>query len=113
MTRKQAVVIVLSTQPIVDPASGRQGMLQKEFTKVFPINTTLEELLQYAGTKSTNKVNITFESEEPEERPHSREEREEDEKGPEAEGERRGPGLDIVERTGGSPEEGPDREGSH
>lgn len=116
MTRKQATCILISSKPIFDP-QGRQGMIQQEFNKVFPIDTTLEEILQYAVGKHTNKVSITFESEEPEERrPHSREKRQEteDEQRPEeGDGERRDTSLNIVEGTGGSPEEGPDREGSH
>lgn len=62
--KKRAVLMTRSVQN----ATGPQGPMQKQIdlTKVFPLSTTLEEILGYCTEKGTNITQIIFESEAPE-----------------------------------------------
>lgn len=46
-------------------ASGQMGMTEVELTKVFNLDTTLDQLYQYCREKGAQKTAIIFEDEEP------------------------------------------------
>ena len=62
--KKRAVVITKAVQAVMTQAGPAQK--QMELTKVFEIDTTLEELLGYLKDKDTNVLTVIFESDAPE-----------------------------------------------
>ena len=62
--KKRAILMTRCTQVAQSP----QGPMQKQvdLTKVFPLETTLEEILGYLTEKQTNQTTVIFESEAPE-----------------------------------------------
>lgn len=65
MLGKRRAVLMTRT---IQSAIGPQGPAQKQvdLTKVFPLETTLEEILGYLTEKGTNITQVIFESEAPE-----------------------------------------------
>lgn len=62
--KKRAVVITKTTQAVM--TQGGPAQKQVDLTKVFEIDTTLEELLGYLQGKDTNVLTVVFESDAPE-----------------------------------------------
>lgn len=62
--KKRAILMTRCVQT----ASTPQGPVPKQvdLTKVFPLETTLEEILGYLTEKQTNQTTVIFESEAPE-----------------------------------------------
>lgn len=65
MTGKKRAVVITKTQTAVMTQAG-PATKTVELTKVFDIDTTLEELLGYLQGKDTNVLTVIFESEAPE-----------------------------------------------
>ena len=58
--KKRAVLMTKTAVPTP------QGMQARDLTKVFTLDTTLEEILGYCKEKNTNVTTVIFESEAPE-----------------------------------------------
>ncbi len=61
---KRVIVIAKISSPVNTP-SGQVAWVQKDITKVVELDTTLEELLQYADGKSVDGLTLIFETEDP------------------------------------------------
>lgn len=61
--KKRAVLMTRTVQTVGPPQAPQQKTV--DLTKVFPLETTLEEILGYCMEKGTNITQVIFESEAP------------------------------------------------